>query len=434
MTEISTVVLLFAILFFCLLIEIPIAISIGITTLVGIGMNSLFTASQIPITLVSALDSFPLLCIPFFVLAGNIMAKGSMAKKLLDLAAVFFGRTKGSLGITATVASAFFAALSGSALATVTAIGGMTYQPMVEKGYRKSFAGILLASAGLLGPIIPPSISMIIYGIAANVSIADLFIAGVIPGIMMALAIIAVVLINMRIWGDEVTDNTTPKVDFRGKLFAIWDAKWAILMPVIILGGIYGGIVTPTEAAIIASAYALIVGVFIERDLKFQDFIDMLKATAITSGTIFIITGFATCFGYILNLYKIPTQLANFVVSITDNPILILLAINIFLLIVGCFMETSAAIIILSPILLPVAVQAGLTPLSFGIMMVVNLTIGGITPPVGMALFVAGQVCSLTIRELMQYLWQFLFALVAVLMIITYFPQLIEFLPALLAK
>lgn len=426
--------LMFPLLFLLLYIEVPIAISIGLTAIYGIIVSDNLSTAIMANTMINSLNNFPLLAIPFFILAGNIMGSTGMAKKLLQVSQVFLGNKPGSLPVTTIVASAFFSALSGSGPATVAAIGGITIGPMVEQGYRKPFAGTLAATAGILGPVIPPSIVMIVYGISAGASIADLFLAGIIPGILMATAMIVVVKINMRQWGHELKLDTSIKYTLKDKFKSVWDAKWALIMPFIVLGTIYAGIATPTEAAVIATIYSFFVGILIEKDLKMTQLQEIFRQSITTCGSVLIIVGAATTFGYVLNMNQIPTQIATFITGLTSNPILILILINVFLIIVGCFMETVAAIIILTPLLLPIALAAGMSPISFGAMLCVNLVIGQITPPVGVCLFVASQIAKTSIVDLTKYLWQFLIALIIVLALVTFIPQLTELLPALLSS
>jgi C4-dicarboxylate transporter DctM subunit len=421
--------IIFGLLFFLLFVEVPIAFAVGIITILAIYLTGVLRIDVVPLVMIDALDCFPLLSAPFFILAGIIMGRTKISDKLISFMKILFGARPGTTAVILVVASAFFAALSGSAVATVAAIGGILMPVLIREGYRPEFAAALAAAAGCLGPIIPPSIGFILVGVILNTSIADLFLAGFLPGCLVAMALLIVVKINMNIWGYKEIKVQKRSYTFKEKLVGAWDAKWALMMPVIILGSIYGGIATPTEAAVIAVDYALVVGLFIEKDLKFKDippiFLESLMAIGITVG----ILACASAFGKVIMIHQVPNKLVTMMYGITNEPWIILLLVNIFLLINGCIVDSTASIIIYTPLLWPICEKAGLDKLSFGCMELVNIVTGLITPPVAVALFIASAISGVTIRQMVKYIWQMFVAWVAVLFLITYVPKISTFLP-----
>ena len=421
--------LLFGTLAVCLFLTVPIGVALGLAALVGILMNPTMDLTFLARTLVTASDSFPIMAVPFFILAGELMSRGGISIRLLSFARVLFGKYTGGFGFVAIAACMFFSALSGSGPATVAAIGTLMIPSMVDNGYAKSYSGALVACAGSLGVIIPPSIPMVVYGVAVGASIGALFIAGIFPGILIGIALI---ILNYFI-SRKAGYRGDPRVYTTRERFAIlWDAKWAAFMPFIILGGIYGGIFTPTEAAAVAVAYGLCVGIFVYHDIKLKDLFGIFSGAALTTATIMIILGAASAFGRILTLEQIPVRLSNWILSLTESKILILLIINILLLFVGCIMETLSAILILAPILLPIAESIGVDRIHFGIIMVVNLAIGFVTPPVGVNLFVACGIAKLPIENIAKAALKPLAVMIFVLMFITYIPEISLFLPGLM--
>jgi len=335
----------------------------------------------------NAVNQYSLMAIPLFVLSGALLDKGGVSKRLIRFANSLVGWMPGGLAIVAFVSSAFFGAISGSSLATVAAIGAIVVPSMVEEGYPLPFALSTVASAGWLGIIIPPSIPMVLYGISGNVSVGDLFLGGVLPGI-----ILTVGMASYAFWFGLKHMKNRRKFSWKEVSDSLGDAIWALGMPIIILGGIYGGFFTPTEAAAVAAVYALICGLFIYREINLKNLFSTIANACSTNGTTMVIIGCATAFTRILTLEQIPALVSNALIGISDNPIVILLLINLLLLFVGCFMDTTPAMMVLSPILLPVALEMGLSAVHFGIIMVVNLAIGFITPPLGINLFVAARV------------------------------------------
>ncbi|MCM3759167.1 TRAP transporter large permease [Alkalihalobacillus oceani] len=421
---------LFLLLGVLFIVGVPIAISLGLSSIfllqlegkgIGVVAQKVF----------EGLDKFSLMAVPFFILAGALMQKGGIARRLLALANVLVGWFRGGLGAASVLTTMFFSTMSGSSSATTAAIGSVMIPSMEKKGYPRNFATALTAASGELGVIIPPSISMIVYGLVANVSIGGLFLAGIIPGILIGLSLMITVSIVAKIKGfDEVT-----KIDKGSWFKELWrafkDAFWALLMPIIILGGIYFGLFTPTEAAVVAVVYGFIVGFFIYREIKLKDIADIFGKAAITTGIILLLVGFASIFGYILTINQVPHMVAESIAQISDSPVVFLLLVNILLFITGMFMETLASIIILGPILAPIAIQFGVDPIHFGIIMVVNLAIGMVTPPVGVNLFVACQIARLRIDQLFRPLAIFLAVLITNVLLITYLPILTLWLPNL---
>ena len=424
------VALLFGSFALLLILRVPIGISLGMSSLVTIFASGVVQPTYLAQGLVTGADSFSLMAVPFFVLAGELMATGGISRRLLNIADAFLGRKYGGLALVTVVACMFFAAISGSGPATVAAIGGLTIPSMLKQGYDRPFAGAISAAAGSIGVIIPPSIPMVMYCVATGVSVGAMFMGGVIPGVLIGVSL----CLYSSLYSKKRKYINAEAAPFSwgnvGRSLA--DGIWALLVPVIILGGIYGGIFTPTEAAAVAVAYGLIVGLFVYRDLKAKDLYRIFGSAALTTATIMVILGTATTFGRILTLERIPTMSADFFESVAKGPIMLMILINILLLIVGCFMETNAAIIILAPIFLPIVESMGINPVHFGIVMVVNLAIGFVTPPLGVNLFVACNVANAKLEEICKGILPILGVMIVDLLLITYIEPLSTFLPALL--
>lgn len=421
---------LFLTLLALLLISVPIGICLGLATMIVM----IFVDGTPPIVLlarsvVTGADSFPLIAVPLFILAGDLMQHGGMSRRLVGFANALIGHIRGGLAYVNVLACVFFAAISGSSPATVAAIGSNMIPEMEKVGYTRKFSGALTASSGMIGVMIPPSIPFIIYGVTAEVSIGKLFLAGVVPGIMFALMFMLVARFLLR--NDKVVQQSATTFSRA----SVWDtfktSIWALLVPVIILGGIYSGIFTPTEAGAVAVVYAAIIGIFVYGDITVKDLPEILAGSAKTSGTILVLVIMATAFGRLITLARIPTELATTITSLSDNPIIILLLINLLLLVIGMFMETISSIIIMTPILLPVATALGVDPIVFGVILTVNLAIGFCTPPLGVNLFVASGISKVSIEKLSQAILPFFVGMLILLMLITYVPAISLALPSL---
>ena len=424
-----TVAILFGALFLCLLLRAPIAIALGMASLTAIHYSGAVSLRYIATSMTTALDNFPLMGVPFFVLAGELMSTGGISKRLLDVANAFLGRVTGGTAVVTVVACMFFAAISGSGPATVAAVGCMMVPEMIRQGYDKNFACGLIAASGTIGVIIPPSVPMIIYAVStSSVSISDMFMAGVFPGLLVGGALILWAYVYSRHKGYK-GDATYYSLSWSDKMKMVWAAKWALLVPVIILGGIYGGVFTPTEAAAVAVGYGFVVGKFVYKDLVWGDILPTISRSALTGATIMIIIGCATGFGRILAIHRVPETLAHSISAYSHSTFLVMSLTMLLLLIVGCFMEALAAIIILAPILLPVAKMVGVDPVHFGIAMVVNLAIGYITPPLGVNLFVTCSIANMSVDELSKSILPWLAVLLLALGLIVAFPQISMFLP-----
>lgn len=422
-------IVLFASFFILLFLTVPIGYSIGIATLIAIvtcgdGSIPLLMITQKAIT---GCDSFPLMAVPFFMLAGNLMSGGGIAKRMLDFFDTFMGFITGGLSMVTTITCMFFAAISGSAIATTSAVGSFMIPAMKDKGYDEGFSASICAAAGTIGVIIPPSVPFVIYGVATGTSITDLFKAGVVPGIAMGIALMIVCYIMSKKYGFK---GESKKFSLKAVWHSFWHAIWALLSPVIILGGIYSGYFTPTEAAVISVVYSYIVGRFVYRELDNKTTYKALRDTIVVNGSTTFMVGLSSAFAAYLSLTGIPRTLANTMLGITDNKYILLILINIFLLVIGCLVDNIPATIILAPILLPVVEALGMSPITFGIMLTMNLAIGFCTPPYGIDLFVASAISGVSIGKMMKFMLWFIVALLVVLALVTYWPAFTLFLLA----
>ena len=410
-------VTMFTTMLLAFMLSISVAVSIGIASIVGAWQANLNFLAVVK-EMFAAINKFPLAAIPFFILAGNLMESGGISTRLVDFAKSIVGGVQGGLGATCVLTCMIFAAVSGSSVATTFAIGAILIPALIKHGYPTNYAAALQATSAELGVIIPPSIPMILYGVAAEVSIGELFISGFGPGLLIGGALMVYVIVYARIKGYGKGDKEG-KLPF---LLATRKAVLALFMPVIILGGIYGGVFTPTEASVVAVFYAFIVGVFVYRETRFSDLPRVLKKSVISSAVIMFIIANAGLFSYLITRAGVPDRIAAFLVEILQSPVLFLLGVNAALFVIGMFIETSASIIVLAPILAPVAVHFGIDPVHFGIIMVVNLALGMITPPFGVNLFAACTVARISLDQIIPRLLPFVLVILVCLMAITFMP------------
>ena len=413
----STVMLITMVL--CFALTISVAVSIGLASVVGIQINNANMLISVK-EMFNAINKVPLAAIPFFILAGNLMETGGISRRLVEFAKSIVGGVQGGLPMTCVLTCMIFAAVSGSSVATTFAVGAILIPALIKHGYPTSYAAALQATSAELGVIIPPSIPMILYGVSAEVSIGELFIAGVGPGIFIGLSLMAFVWAYCKLkgWGKNDGDG---RLSF-GR--ATWEAALALLMPVIILGGIYGGIFTPTEAAAVAVFYALVVGMLIYREINIASLMVVLRKSVISSAVIMFIIANAGLFAFLITRAGVPDAIGRWLEAVLQSPMLFLLGINAALFVIGMFIETSAAIIVLAPILAPVAMHFGIDPVHFGMIMVVNLALGMITPPFGVNLFAACTVAKISLDRIIPHLLPFVLVILACLMVITYVPAL----------
>lgn len=412
--------LLFISMIVLLIVGVPIAFVLCGSSIIAILSTGDIHNAIVIQRMFSGSGSFTLLAIPFFVLAGSLMSSGGISKRLVNLCNSLFGHISGGLAMVAIITCAFFAAISGSSAATAAAVGTIIIPEMLKHKYDKDFAGATVASSAELGVIIPPSIGLIQYGVATGTSISDLFMAGFLPGIFICLVLCVVAHFLCKKQGFEPSKKATRQE----KIQAFKDAILAILMPVIILGGIYSGVFTPTEAAVIAVFYGLIVGVFVYKEIKLSDIPRILTDSAITMSTVLLIMSASTIFGWILTKLQIPQAVAKGFLGISASKYIFLLLVNVLLLFIGMFCEAGAAMVILAPLLAPVAQTLGIDLVHFGIIMMANLAIGMMTPPVGVNLYVVCDTVKVKIEGMFPYLVKYFLALVAGVLIITYVPQL----------
>lgn len=420
------IIVLFISFLILLFVGLPIAFSVGGASIIYLLISGI-PLSVVPQKMYMGIDSFILLCVPGFILAGNLMNFGGITSRLIKFSNALIGHIKGGLGLANVLASMFFAGITGTAIADTVSIGAVMIPAMKKEGYDTPFAVGVTVSSSTIGPIIPPSLPMIIAGTMTGLSVTKLFIGGAIPGILLGIALMAVAYALAKKRNYPKAERQSIKVI----LLAFLDSFWALMLTVIILWGILGGIVTPTEASIVASLYAFIAGFFIYKELKLKALPGIILLTMKSSASILLLVGFARVFGWILASEQIPQLLASSLLSITDNKYIMLFIINILLLFVGMFMETIAALVILFPVLLPVAAGMGMDPIHFGVMVVLNLMIGLTTPPIGVCLFAGANIGKITIVEATKGVLPFLFVSLAVLMIVTYIPQVTLFLPGL---
>lgn len=404
----------------------PIYIALGIGTLAALNMAGM-PALVLPQKLFAGMNSSSLLAIPFFILAGNIMSR-SITVKLIDVANAIIGWIRGSVAVVTVLASALFGAISGSGVATASAIGGITIPAMQREGYPSEFSTAIASISSILGPIIPPSITLIVYASITNVSVSQLFMGSVIPGILLAGSLIVYALVYGKKKNLPAHEKQTPKQI--GHAFK--EGIWALLMPIIILGGIFGGIFTPTEAAAVAVVYALIISLTVYRDMKLSELPQVFVEASVSTATIMMMVGLSKASSYVVVTSGLPQQLLNVFTSITSNRIVILLLLNLLFLIIGMLMEANAAIIMMTPILTPLLTAFNIDALQFGIVMSFNLCIGLVTPPVGLCLLICNQIAKTRLMKALKAMMPMLLISVIVLMLITYIPALTTWLPSMI--
>ncbi len=400
-------------------IGLPIGYAIAtstIITFIGFSATPLRIVAQNAFT---GIDSFVLLAIPFFILAGILMSAGGVARRLIDIADAFIGWITGGLGMASVLTATFFGAISGSGAATTSAVGSLMLPEMKRKRYGDEFSACLIASAGSIGVIIPPSIPFVVYAVTVGISVGDLFLAGIPAGLMMCVVLMVACYIISKKHGYRGSD-TRPSV--KNIAITMKDGIWALFAPVIILGGIYSGIFTPTESAVVAVVYSIIIGLFVYKELNFKSLKAAFYQSAVLNGVIVFIIGFSGAMAKFLTLENVPQKVSDAILSFTHSPFLILLIINLFLIVVGMLIDNIPAIIILSPIFLPVVQSVGVTPLQFGVIIVLNLAIGYVTPPYGTTLFVASAISKISIDRLAKYAMIFTLVLCIPLALVTYVP------------
>ncbi|TCP60938.1 C4-dicarboxylate transporter DctM subunit [Rhodovulum bhavnagarense] len=409
--------LLFGLFFLLLLMGLPVALAIGAATMVALRADGV-PLLVLPQQMFSGIDSFALVAVPMFILAGDIMAQGQVSARLVALADALIGFLKGGLSIVSVLASMFFAAISGSGAATTAAVGSTLVPELTRKGYDPASAAALIAAGGTIGVVIPPSVPMIIYAVIAQESVSKLFLSGFLPGLAMGLGLIALALVQGHRRAYPRGSAFSPRTIWR----TFRSAFWGLLTPVIILGGIFSGIFTPSESAVIAVNYAIIVSLFIYRDLRVADIYRLFVRAAVTTAVIMFVISASAALSWALSNWQVPAQVADVVLGVSSNGLVVIALILVLILLTGVFIETASALIILTPILLPLALQLGIDPVHFGIIMVVGLAIGMITPPVAINLYVASSVTGLGLERISRAVLPYLLVLLSVLVAIAYIP------------
>jgi tripartite ATP-independent transporter DctM subunit len=423
----ATLVLVLMVAFFAT--GMPVAFAMGVASLVYMLVQGSLPLISIPQRMLNGADNFPLLAIPFFMLAGSLMDNGGVTRRLVNFSSALVGHITGGLAHVVVVANMIMAGMSGSAVADASGTGSILIPSMQRKGYPADFSAAIVGAAATIGPIIPPSIPMVIFASIANVSTARLFVGGVIPGILMGvyLMIVAYVVAKRRGYGREMRRS------FRELWHAFRDAIPPLLAPVIILGGILGGVFTPTEAAVVTTVYAFFLGLWY-RELRLQDLPRILTNVLVTTAVIMFIVAGSSLVGWLLAIEQVPQTLMSGFLSISTNKWIILAILNIFLLILGCLMDSIPILIILVPVLSPLILRLGIDPIHFGVVMVLNLMIGLLTPPVGMLMYVVCSIAKVSIKDFTRECWPMMLALIVVLAMITFYPPLVVWLPNLLLR
>jgi tripartite ATP-independent transporter DctM subunit len=416
-----TIVVFLVSLLGAMAIGVPVAFALMFCGIVLMTWMGIFNTQIVAQNMIEGANTFTLLAIPFFLLAGELMNQGGLSKRIIAFAISFVGHRKGGLGFVAIIAAVIMASLSGSAAADTAALAAILIPMMREAGYNVPRSAGLIAGGGIIAPVIPPSIAFIIFGVAANVSITQLFMAGIVPGLMLAIAL----LITWQIVAGKDDVATLPKQNWNERLQATGRAGWALLMPVIILGGIRFGVFTPTEAAVVAAVYALFVGMFIYRELKIADLYGVLLRAAKTTSVVLFLVAAALVSAWLITSANIPAEIGGMIRPLIENPKLLMLVIMLLVLVVGTALDLAPTILILTPVLMPIVREAGIDPVYFGVMFVINTCIGLITPPVGIVLNVVSGVARVPLGKVIGGVWPFLFAQVAVLLLLVMFPELV---------
>lgn len=413
-------ILLFVVLIGLIMIGVPVGFALGGATILIMSLFTKLDLSLVATYAVTGVDSLTMMAIPFFILSGVIMSVGGLARRLVDVAASAVGWMVGGLGAVVSLASMFFGAISGSSLATVSCIGGIMVPEMRDKGYDLGYSAVFTACAGTIGAVIPPSIPLVVFGVCTSTSVGDLFLGGIFPGILIGVGLIISNYIVCKKKGYVGAVRRSRKESLK----ALWEAKWALFAPVIILGGIYSGIFTPTEASVVAVVYSTIVALFIYREITWKDLYNAIVGAATTNGVTTFLLGLSTAFAALLSFAKITITVTNAIISFTDNKFVFLLIVNVVLLIIGCFIDNIPATTILAPMLLPAMNNFGVHPVTFGVFMTMNLLVGLVTPPYGCSLFVASAVCKVKMEDMLKNIAIPLITLIACLLLTTYIPWL----------
>lgn len=415
-------------LFLALFLGVPVFVALGMATFIALTATNI-PLSIIPLDLYKISEMFPLIAVPAFILAGALMERGGMAQQIVNVASIFVGRVRGGLGLVTILGCMFFAAMIGSGPSTVAAMGALMIPSMVRQGYDKDYAAAVTATGGTLGILIPPSNPMIVYGVIANVSISGMFMAGFVPGAMVGTVLMITAYLLARRRGYK---GSSEKVTFGEAMQVVRKSVWSLMAPVIILGGIYAGIFTPVEASMIAILYAFFVGAVVTRKIKLNELWQSLQLTSITTGVVLIVVGVSMLFGRFVTMYQVPQRLTEMMLSISTDPVIVMLLIGVFLFFLGMFMETLATIVIITPIVLPLLGQLGIHPIHFGIFLVMTNEIAMLTPPLGVNLFVAMGLTNLSLERVAKASIPYVLALILCVILVIFFPEIVLWLPKML--
>jgi C4-dicarboxylate transporter DctM subunit len=420
--------LLFGCLTLFLILRVPIGISLGMATLVIYWVTG-ERFESLALSYYDGLDRFPFLAVPMFLLAGALMERGGISRRLISVSDCFVGNVRGGLAHVTILSCMLFSAISGSGPATTAAVGGTMIPTMIRRNYDRNYSAAVAACGGTLGILIPPSIALIVYGVSADESITRLFVAGFLPGLILGIMLMCCATLMARL---KTPNQPGEPFAIRRTVSTVWESRWALMAPVVILGGIYGGFVTPTESAVLAVLYGFFVGMFVYKELNWAKTLQCLETAAIITGTIAIIWGASLAFGELITIHQVPQMVTGLITGVTKSPFFILLLISLFLTFVGMWLNTLAQVLILTPIFLPVIKEVGIDPVHFGIVFVVNCEIGYLTPPLGTSLFVALGIADTTLGAIAKAVLPFIATMFLCVLLLSYFPNLSLFLPNLL--